>query len=526
MRLRATTALLSRKDVIIVSSISCIYGIGDPDDFVNMSLPLEVGKELTRQNIIASLVDMQYTRNDTALESGKFRVRGDIIDVIPGYESDIVRIELFGDDIEKISILHHVTGKVITELETLTVFPAKHFVVPQEKIDRAILQIKNELKDHLPTIAGLLERTRLEKRTLYDMEMIRELGFCNGIENYSRHFDGRMPGKPPMCLLDYFPDDFMLVIDESHQSIPQSHGMYKGDYSRKKSLIDNGFRLPSAFDNRPLKFAEFEKYFKHTIFVSATPADYEIKKSGQVVEQIIRPTGLLDPECEVRPTENQIDDLMNEITKEVKKKRRVLVTTLTKRMAEDLTDYLAKADVRVRYLHSEIKTNERTEIIRQLRLGEFDVLVGINLLREGIDIPEVSLVAILDADKEGFLRNERSLIQTIGRAARNSEGHVIMYADKMTDSMKRALEKTHNRRVAQMAYNKEHGITPKTIIKPIEESTVPIRTTKHMARSEIPKLLKELDEQMKKAADDLDFEVAIALREQIKAIMDEHKVRT
>lgn len=522
MRLRATTSLMSRDDVIIVASISCIYGLGNPQEFLELSLGLEKGMQISREEIIKKLVDVQYERNDMALEPGKFRVRGDVIDVIPGYEDTITRIELFGDEIERIREVHNIDGKIINELERVRIFPAKHFVTTDSKQEIAIQRILEELEGHLPKL-GQLEAHRLEKRTKYDVEMLRELGYCTGVENYSRHFENRRPGTPPHCLLDFFPDDFLFIIDESHQSIPQSHGMYKGDYARKKNLIDYGFRLPSAFDNRPLKFEEFEKYFNHVIFVSATPSDYEIETSGQVVEQIIRPTGLLDPTIDVRQSKNQIDDLIEEVNQTVKKNSRVLVTTLTKRMAEDLTDYLAKAGIKVRYLHSEIDTIERTEIIRQLRLGEFDVLVGINLLREGIDIPEVALVAILDADKQGFLRNERSLIQTIGRAARNADGHVILYADKTTDAMRAAIQKTRNRRTAQEAYNKLHGITPETIIKVVGEAEIEVKTTKHLAREDLPKEIIRLEAQMRIAAENLEFEEAIALRNRMASLEREMK---
>ncbi len=517
MRLCATASLLSRDDVIIVSSISCIYGLGDPKDFWEMSISLEKSMQISREQIIKKLVDVQYERNDIVLEPGNFRVRGDVIDVIPGYDDNILRIELFGDEIERIREVHKIDGHIIGELDSIKIFPAKHFVTPESKQEAAMKSILSELEKHLPTL-GPLEAHRLEKRTNYDMEMLRELGYCTGVENYSRHFESRKAGTPPHCLLDFFPDDFLLIIDESHQTIPQAHGMYKGDYARKKNLVDYGFRLPSAFDNRPLKFTEFEKYFRHVIFVSATPSEYEMRTSGQVVEQIIRPTGLLDPTIDVRPTKNQVDDLMHEIKEAAAKGWRTLVTTLTKRMAEDLTDYLAKAGIKVRYLHSEIDTIERTEIIRQLRLNEFDVLVGINLLREGLDIPEVALVAILDADKEGFLRNERSLIQTIGRAARNAQGRVIMYADKITGGMRQAIDVTQKRRAAQDTFNKEHGITPRTVVKGIGEAQTEIKTIKHLARKDLPQEIIRLEAQMRIAAENLEFEEAIKLRDRISML--------
>ena len=515
MRLKATASLMSRKDVIIVASVSCIYGLGDPKDFQKMSYTLNRGDKKDRMEVLRGLVGMQYERNDQGLEPGKFRVRGDVIDIIPGYEDTVIRIELFGDKVEKITELDAINNKKIRDLDEITIYPSKHFVIPEEKQEYALAGIEDELKQWAPTL-NPLERNRLEKRTRYDIEMIREVGYCTGIENYSRYFDRRKKGEPPFCLLDYFPEDFLVIIDESHQTIPQLHAMYKGDWTRKKNLVDYGFRLPSAFDNRPLKFNEFQEYMKHTIFVSATPAEYEKEVSKQIAELIIRPTGLLDPECEVRPTKHQVDDLIAEIDKTTKKGYRTLVTTLTKRMAEDLTDYLSKAGIKVRYLHSEIDTIERTEIIRQLRLKEFDVLVGINLLREGLDIPEVALVAILDADKEGFLRNERSLIQTIGRAARNEHGRVIMYADTMTESLKSALEITKKRRERQIAYNKKKGIVPKTIVKPIQDSQVKIKTIKHIAKSQIPAMIATLDADMKNAAEKLDFEKAMELRDEIE----------
>lgn len=517
MRLSATTSLMTRKDVIIVASISCIYGIGDPGAYKKVAYKIEKNQKIKRSDILAKFVHMQYERNDMQLVPGNFRVKGDVIDIIPGYAENIIRIEMFGDEIERISELEPQNLRKINDYKSYILFPARHFVIDDENVDDILDEIREELNEQLPKL-GELEAHRLKQRTNYDLEMIKELGYCTGIENYSIYFDKRKKGQPPHCLLDYFPEDFLLIIDESHQTIPQSTGMYKGDYSRKKSLIDYGFRLPSAFDNRPLKFGEFETYFKHAIFVSATPAEYEKEHSKQIAEQLIRPTGLLDPKVEVRKTKGQIDDLKKEIESEIKQNRRVLVTTLTKRLAEELSEYLSKQDLKVRYLHSEIDTLERTEIIRQLRAKEFDVLVGINLLREGIDIPEIGLVAILDADKEGFLRNERSLIQTIGRAARNENGRVIMYADTMTLSMKNAIFETNRRRKIQEDYNKEHNITPKTIIKAIPEKKIELKDIKHIPKNELPKYIKKLKEQMQKASDELDFELAIELRDKIKIL--------
>lgn len=520
MRLKTMSSLLSREDVIVVASISCIYGAGNPEDYKALAFELKVGEEFSRTKILRNLVSMQYERNDPELNAGKFRVRGDTIDIFPIYDDSILRVQLFGDEIEKITELDKVTGEKITELNSIAIYPAKQFVVPEEKHKRAIELIKEELEERVQELPEL-EAQRLRKRTKYDLEMIEEMGYCTGIENYSRHFDGRKEGEAPFCLLDYFPEDFMLIIDESHATLPQAHGMYNGDFSRKKNLVDFGFRLPCAFDNRPLKFEEFEKYFKHCVFVSATPGDYEIDKSGQVVELIIRPTGLLDPELEVRPVEGQIKDLTQEIRKTVKKGDRVLVTTLTKRMAEDLTNYLAKEEIKVRYLHSDIESLDRIELIRDLRAGEFDVLVGINLLREGLDIPEVSLVCILDADKEGFLRNERSLIQTIGRAARNEQGRVILYAENMTLSMRGAIEKTKFRRKAQIEYNTKHGITPQTIRKIVTEKKREVKGIKHMAKSDLQKKLVQIDAEMRKAAENLEFEKAIELRDTLDALKKE-----
>ena len=460
MRLAATASLMSRRDVIVVASVSCIYGLGNPETYEGMGFELKAGDRISRKEILGRLVDILYERNDMELAPGRFRVKGDTIDLIPGYFNDIIRIELFGDEIDRILELDRLTGKQKEKLDYFYVYPARHFVIPEEEKKSAIQSIMAELEERLPEL-GLIESHRLKQRTLHDMEMIEETGSCKGIENYSRHFDRRKPGEPPYCLLDYFPDDFLLVIDESHQTLPQIHGMYNGDRSRKKSLVDYGFRLPSAYDNRPLRFEEFERYMKNVIFVSATPGDYELECSAQVVEQVIRPTGLLDPIVEVRPIDGQVRDVMQEIGQVIARGDRALVTTLTKRLAEELTDYLAQNGIKARYLHSDIDTLERTEIIRELRLGKFDVLVGINLLREGLDIPEVGFIGILDADKEGFLRNEKSLIQTIGRASRNANSKVVLYADNITGSIKEAMQKTERRRALQMAYNQEHGIVPR-----------------------------------------------------------------
>jgi excinuclease ABC subunit B len=512
MRMSAMASLSGRDDVIVVASISCIYGAGNPNDFKNLAIRVNLGDKKDRMSIIQSLVKIQYQRNDLALESGKFRVRGDVIDIWPAYDDRLIRIELFDDEVERINEIHHVTGEVISTLDKITIFPAKQYVVANEKHDRALISIKEELEQTLPNLSEL-ESYRLKKKVEYDLEMINEMGYCSGIENYSMHFDGRKSGDPPFCLLDYFGDDFLLIIDESHQTLPQSRAMYKGDYSRKKNLVEFGFRLPSAFDNRPLKFEEFEKFFKNTLFVSATPGDYEITHSDHVVELIIRPTGLLDPTVEVRPIEGHIKDLVKEIKIIVNKKERVLVTTITKKMAEDLTEYLSKQNIKVRYMHSEIESLDRIELIRSLRAGEYNVLVGINLLREGLDIPEVSLIAILDADKEGFLRDQRSFIQTIGRAARNVNGHVIMYADRMTKSMTNAIDITKKRRFDQIMYNKKHGITPITIIKKVMEKTREVKGTKHISASDLAKKMISVDAEMKEAAEKLDFEKAIELRE-------------
>jgi excinuclease ABC subunit B len=517
MRLAATASLLSRKDVIVVASVSCIYGLGNPENFMKMGFELKVGDRVSRREILERLVSIQYERNEMELAPGRFRAKGETIDLVPGYFNNIVRVELFGDEVERISEIDRQTGARREDMRYFYVYPARHYVIPEEEQKGAIESILAELEDRLPEL-GMLEAHRLKQRTLYDIEMIGETGSCKGIENYSRHFDGRRPGEPPYCLLDYFPDDFLLVIDESHQTIPQLRAMYKGDRSRKKSLVDYGFRLPSAFDNRPLRFEEFERFMRRVIFVSATPGPYELERSSQIVEQIIRPTGLLDPIVEVRPVERQVRDVMLEIERVVAVGDRALVTTLTKKLAEELTDFLAKNGIRARYLHSEIQTIERTEIIRELRLGKFDVLVGINLLREGLDIPEVGFIGILDADKEGFLRDERSLIQTIGRASRNASSRVVLYADRMTDSVRSAVEKTEERRALQMRYNRDHGIVPATIIKPIREKEVEITDTRHIPKSDIPNVVIELEAEMRAAADALDFERAIQLRETIKKL--------
>lgn len=520
MRLEATAMLLSGEPTIIVATVSCIYSLGNPKDWDDLAITIKQGDEIKRNSIIKDLINARYERNDLEIAPGNFRVKGDTLDIVPAYSEDIVRISMFGDEIEKITLLDNVTLKEKKKINQIKIFPAKHYLIAKDVRERAITSIKNELKSRLPEL-NELEKQRLEMRTKFDLEMIQELGYCSGIENYSRHFDGRKPGEQAFCLLDFFGDDYLLVIDESHVTLPQLHGMYKGDYSRKKELITYGFRLPSAFDNRPLKFEEFEKYIQNTIFVSATPSEYERKHSFQIAEQLVRPTGLIDPEVEVRSTKDQIDDLILEIKKRTKLNERILVTTLTKRMAEDLAEYLSKKDIKVRYLHAEIEGLQRTELIRQLRLGEFDVLVGINLLREGLDIPEVSLVAILDADKEGFLRNVTSLIQTFGRAARNSNGHVIMYADKVTQSMNLAISETKRRREKQILYNQEYGITPKTIIKSIPDKVTDLDEIKNKSKHDLSVDLIELDSLMKKYAEDLNFEKAIECREKIRRIQKE-----
>ena len=516
MRLGATASLASRNDVIIVASVSCIYSLGNPDNFENLGFEIKKKDKIKRKDFLLKLINVLFERNDTELMPGRFRSRGDTIDLIPGYQNNIIRFEMFGDEIEKIYEIDKISGKVLRDLDYFFVYPARHFVIEQEKVDLAINNIKKELENTLPKME-MLEAHRLKQRTNHDMDMVQETGTCKGIENYSAHFDFRSKGEKPYTLLDYFGKDFLIVIDESHQSIPQLHGMYKGDYARKKSLIDYGFRLPSAYDNRPLRFDESEIYLKNnqTIFVSATPSDYELENSKEVIEQIIRPTGLIDPKVEVRPIKGQMKDLLKEIKKTIDSGNRVLVTTLTKKLAEELSDFLSDKGIKTRYLHSEIKTLERTEIIRELRLGEFDVLVGINLLREGLDIPEVGFIGILDADKEGFLRNKRSLIQIIGRAARNIDAYVVLYADKMTDSIKGAISETDRRREIQIKYNEDHKITPKQIIKPIKEQIVQINDLKHIPKSQIPNLLIELEADMRDAADKLDFELAIQIREKM-----------
>ncbi|MDD3792015.1 MAG: excinuclease ABC subunit UvrB [Candidatus Bathyarchaeota archaeon] len=517
MRMHAVSSIVSRNDTIIVASISCIYSLGNPEDFRTMAIELAVGNSMKRQDLIHSLVDMQYERNDMVLEPGRFRVRGDTIDVVPSYENDIIRIELSGNTINKIKEVHTLSGNVKNSIDKTTLYPARQYVVPEEKHALAIEQIQQELETRLPMLPPL-EAQRLKQRTNYDLEMIREIGYCSGMENYSRHFDGRKPGEPPFTLIDYFPKDYLLIIDESHQTIPQARGMYNGDYSRKKNLVDFGFRLPSALDNRPLKFEEFERRMGKVLFVSATPAEYELGKSGQPVELITRPTGLLDPEVEMYPITGQMQHLMQEAKKTIERGDRVLITTLTKRMAEDLTDYLVKEGFRVRYMHSEIDSLDRIELVRQLRVGEYDILVGINLLREGLDIPEVSTIFILDADKEGFLRDERSLIQTIGRAARNVNGKVFLYADVQTNSIKRAMEITWYRRNFQKRYNQQHGITPATIIKAVTIKESTIKGTKHLAKSDIKRQLIDLDAKMREAAEKLNFEKAIEYRDAIEEL--------
>ena len=523
LRHAATAALISRKDVIVVASVSCIYGIGEIEDYTDKTLFFSVGDEVDRDKIIEKLIDMLYERNNIDLKRGTFRVRGDVLEIIPiGQHSKGVRIEFFGDEIDRISEFDLVTGTIISDKKTYTLFPASHFVTSEGKLKIAIERIKKELEEQLDKFQSenkLLEYQRLKERTNYDIEMLSETGFCRGVENYSRHLALRGPGETPTTLIDFFGKDFLLVVDESHVTLPQVKAMYNGDRMRKQSLVDYGFRLPSALDNRPLKFDEFEKKLDYAIYVSATPGDYEIEKSNHtIVEQIIRPTGLLDPKIEVKPTENQIDDLVSQINKQIEKNERTLITTLTIRMAEELTAYLKKLDIKVAYLHNEIKTLERLRIIRDLRLGKYDVVVGINLLREGIDIPEVSLIAILDADKQGFLRSERSLIQTIGRAARNANGRVIMYADIMSDSMKAAISETERRRSIQEAYNKKHGIIPKTIVKEIRDvvtnnTKAPEKREDKMSKREKEELMINIEREMKEAAKNLDFERAMELRD-------------
>ncbi len=530
LRLSATASLSERRDVVVIASVSCIYGLGSPDDYENMIVSLRPGMIKDRDQVIRELIDIQYTRNDMEMEHGCFRVRGDVLEVYPAEGGDyLVRIEFFGDEIDRIVQTDPLTGQVHAALEHIAIFPASHYVVPQEKIREACRNIEKELEDRVRYFKGedkLLEAQRIAERTNFDIEMLRETGFCSGIENYSRHLNGLEPGVAPFTLMDYFKDDYLIIIDESHMTVPQIRGMYAGDRSRKTTLVDYGFRLPSALDNRPLNFEEFEQHIDQLLFVSATPSDYEEAHELLRTEQIIRPTGLLDPEVDVRPVEGQIDDLVSEVNKEVEKKHKVLVTTLTKRMAEDLTDYMKDVGIRVKYLHSDIDTLERAEIIRDMRLNVFDVLVGINLLREGLDIPEISLVAILDADKEGFLRSETSLIQTIGRAARNVDGHVIMYADQMTDSMKKAIDETNRRRAIQQKYNEEHGITPQTIHKAVrdlisiskvidKEELKFEKDPESMNRQELEKLIRDVEKKMKKAAADLNFEAAAELRDQM-----------
>ena len=542
LRLSATAALIERRDVIVIASVSCIYGLGEPENFEQMMVSLRPGMEKDRDEVLRQLIDIQYDRNDMDFKRGTFRVRGDTVEIVPADRGDTaIRVEFFGDEIDRISEIDMLTGEVKNTLNHIAIFPASHYVVPKERMEKAIRNIEIELEEQVKYFKSegkLLEAQRIAERTNFDIEMMRETGFCSGIENYSRHLAGLAPGQPPNTLMDYFPDDFIIMIDESHKTVPQIGGMYHGDQSRKRTLVEYGFRLPSALDNRPLSFDEFESKIDQVMFVSATPGKYEEEYELLRAEQVIRPTGLLDPEVEVRPVEGQIDDLIGEVNKEIANKHKILITTLTKRMAEDLTDYMRELGIRVRYLHSDIDTLERTEIVRDMRLDVFDVLVGINLLREGLDIPEITLVAILDADKEGFLRSETSLIQTIGRAARNAEGHVIMYADTITDSMRAALDETQRRREVQMAYNEEHGITPKTIQKAVRDliavskkvaaSEVQMeKDPESMSEKELEKLIKELEKQMKKAAADLNFEAAAELRDkliELKKTLQEIKI--
>ena len=529
LRLSATTSLLTRRDVLIVASVSCIYGLGDPEDYFNLVAQVKVGEIRNRRQLVRQLVDMHYERNDMDLSRGKFRIRGDTLEIIPAYEEAAVRVQFFGDEVERIVQLDPLTGEVLADLADIAIYPANHFVTSKEKLEAAIVDIGLELEERLGEMRAegkILEAARLESRTHYDLEMLQETGFCSGVENYSRHLSRRAPGSCPWTLLDYFPEDYLMFVDESHMTLPQVRGMYHGDMSRKKTLVDFGFRLPSALDNRPLNFEEYEGHINQVIYVSATPAAFEMQRSTATVEQVIRPTGLLDPTLEVKPTEGQIDDLLEQIKIRVDRSERVLVTTLTKRMAEELADYLSEMGIRNNYLHSDIQTLDRIEILRDLRLGVFDVVVGINLLREGLDLPEVSLVAILDADKEGYLRSNTSLIQTIGRAARHSSGHVIMYADRVTDSMRTAIDETTRRRAIQDAFNKEHGIEPQSIQKEVHDITEGIKAIaesrtrydvvrKEMSRSDMYRVVKDLEVQMKEAAKNLQFEKAAQFRDEI-----------
>ena len=522
MRLEATAMLMSGEPTVIVATVSCIYSLGNPDDWNSMAVTFKAGVSPGRSAVLRKLVEAMYERSDAVLEPGRFRAKGDTIDVVPAYSDDVVRIQMFGDEVERISVLDHVTMEEKRRPDSITVFPAKHYIVEESARRRAMESIRKELEGRLPQLDAL-ESQRLRERTRYDLEMIEELGYCSGVENYSRHFDGRKPGQKAFCLLDFFGPDCLLVIDESHVTLPQLHAMYKGDKSRKDSLITHGFRLPSAYDNRPLKYEEFEEYIRNAVFTSATPGEYEKKMSSGIVEQLVRPTGLLDPSVEVRPSKGQMDDLISEIKKRAGAGQRTLVTTLTKRMAEDLAEYLSLKGVRVRYMHAEIDGLQRTEIIRQLRLGEFDVLVGINLLREGLDIPEVSLVAVLDADKEGFLRNNTSLIQTFGRAARNADGAVIMYADSVTGSMRSAIEETDRRRKRQAEYNRRHKILPRTIAKPVPEARGQADDVKNMTLHDLGEAADRLRERMQEYSDQMDFERAIECRDRLARI--ERQVR-
>ena len=529
LRLSTTTSLLTRRDVLIVASVSCIYGLGDPNDYFKLVAKIKVGETRNRSQLVRQLVDMQYERNDMDLARAKFRIRGDTLELVPAYEEAAVRIQFFGDEVERIVQVDPLTGEVLADLAEVSIYPANHFVTSKEKMELAVVGIREELEWRLKELkdAGkILEAARLESRTHYDLEMLEETGFCSGVENYSRHLSQRPPGSAPWTLLDYFPDDYLMFVDESHMTLPQVRGMYRGDISRKTTLVDFGFRLPSALDNRPLNFEEYEEHINQVVYVSATPGPYELQHSSAVVEQVIRPTGLLDPTLEVKPTEGQIDDLLQQIKERVERAERILVTTLTKRMAEELADYLSEMGIRNTYLHSDIQTLDRIEILRDLRMGVYDVIVGINLLREGLDLPEVSLVAILDADKEGYLRSATSMVQTIGRAARHSNGHVIMYADRITDSMKQAIDETNRRRTIQAAHNKEHGIEPKGIQKEVHDITEGIKAIaesrtrynvvrKELTRADMFKVVKDLEVQMKESAKNLQFEKAAQFRDEI-----------